>query len=133
VDVVSTRPQGKYGVGAGTSDAAAIVSGVVALVRARFPALSGPEVVRRITATATDKGRPGRDDEYGFGIVDPVAALTADVRPEPPPSSHAAVPSGGAEGGKAGGTGGAVVGGVAVGLVVLAGLVVWRRRRAVRD
>ncbi|GAB7043893.1 hypothetical protein JCM9533A_77440 [Catenuloplanes niger JCM 9533] len=67
--------------GTGTSGAAAIVSGVAALVWSRYPELSAAEVVRRMTATAVDKGAPGRDPEYGFGIVDPVAALTADVPP----------------------------------------------------
>jgi type VII secretion-associated serine protease mycosin len=85
VDIVSTAPFGKYDVSTGTSNATAIVAGVVALVRARYPQLSGPEVVRRITATAVDKGPPGRDDEYGFGIVNPVAALTADL-PDPSPA-----------------------------------------------
>ncbi len=67
--------------GTGTSGSAAIVSGVAALVWSRYPELSAVEVVHRMTATAVDKGAPGRDPEYGFGIVDPVAALTADVPP----------------------------------------------------
>jgi hypothetical protein len=53
--------------------------------------LSAVEVIHRLTATAIDKGAPGRDDEYGYGIVDPVAALTADVPPLPP--SPSAIPS----------------------------------------
>ncbi|GAA4246491.1 type VII secretion-associated serine protease mycosin [Dactylosporangium darangshiense] len=139
VDVVSTKPSGKYAVSSGTSDAAALVSGVVALVRAKYPSLSGPEVVHRITATATDKGRPGRDDEYGFGVVNPLAALTADLPPPQPSSSASAgappVPaSASAEGG---GTGGkpvkaAVVAAGGVALVLLAGLVLWRAARVRR-
>jgi hypothetical protein len=34
-----------------------------------------------LTATATDIGEPGRDDECGFGILNIVKALTADVPP----------------------------------------------------
>lgn len=83
VDIVAPRHDLLYGSGTGTSDAAAIVSGVVALVRAKYPNLSAREVVHRLTATAIDKGPPGRDDEYGYGIVNPVAALTADVPPLP--------------------------------------------------
>jgi hypothetical protein len=79
VDIVSSNPGGKYGKGVGTSAATAIIAGVAALVRAKYPELSAAEVVHRLTATATDKGPPGRDDEYGYGIVNPVAALTADV------------------------------------------------------
>jgi subtilisin family serine protease len=81
VDIVSTDAGGKYSKSFGTSDATAIVAGVAALVRSKFPQLSAREVIHRMTATAIDKGKPGRDDEYGYGIVNPVAALTADVPP----------------------------------------------------
>nr|WP_050777992.1 S8 family serine peptidase [Micromonospora sp. ATCC 39149] len=68
-----------YGVGDGTSDAAAIVSGVAALVRSRYPKLDAANVVNRLIRTARDRGAPGRDPEYGFGGVDVLAALTATV------------------------------------------------------
>jgi hypothetical protein len=64
----------------GTSEAAAVVSGVTALVRSKFPSDSADEVVNRLTTTATDRGAPGRDPRYGYGIVNPVRALSA---PEP--------------------------------------------------
>ena len=70
--------------GYGTSQSAAIVSGAAALVRAKFPNLSAAEVVHRLTATAIDKGPPGRDDQYGYGVVNIVGALTADVPPLKP-------------------------------------------------
>jgi subtilisin family serine protease len=63
----------------GTSDATAIIAGAAALVRARFPKLSAVEVIHRLTATADDKGPPGRDDQYGYGVINLVKALTADV------------------------------------------------------
>ncbi|MEV0157482.1 type VII secretion-associated serine protease mycosin [Micromonospora sp. NPDC050686] len=68
-----------YGWGDGTSDASAIVSGVAALIRARHPELDAPNVINRIIRTARDAGPEGRDPQYGFGLIDPVAALTADV------------------------------------------------------
>ncbi|MEH1098078.1 S8 family serine peptidase [Micromonospora sp. CPCC 205561] len=68
-----------YGIGSGTSDAAAIISGVAALVRARYPDLDAANVVNRLVRTARDKGPSGRDDRYGFGAVDPLAALTRSV------------------------------------------------------
>jgi type VII secretion-associated serine protease mycosin len=92
VDIVSTNAGGGYFKSFGTSDATAIIAGVAALVRSKFPQLSAREVVHRMTATAIDKGKPGRDDEYGYGIVNPVGALTADVRPlseSPAPGSPA--------------------------------------------
>ncbi|GAA3965681.1 type VII secretion-associated serine protease mycosin [Gordonia caeni] len=62
---------------AGTSYAAAYVSGVAALVRARYPRLSAAQVRERIVRTA--RGGPDHDAAVGFGVVDPVAALTADL------------------------------------------------------
>jgi len=62
---------------------------VAALVKAKFPNLSGREIYHRLTVTADDKGAPGRDNEYGFGIVNPVEALTADVPPLPAQTTNA--------------------------------------------
>ncbi|MFF3853816.1 S8 family serine peptidase [Micromonospora sp. NPDC002575] len=81
--IISTVPPpvspNGYGVGDGTSNAAAIVSGVAALVRSRYPRLDAANVVNRLIRTARDRGAPGRDPEYGFGGVDVLAALTAAV------------------------------------------------------
>jgi subtilisin family serine protease len=95
VDIYSTSFDGKYYRGTGTSASTAIVAGAAALVRSRFPDLSAAEVVHRLTATATDKGAPGRDPEYGFGVLNLVAALTADVPPLPPSGPARPGPSGG--------------------------------------
>ncbi|WP_432956732.1 type VII secretion-associated serine protease mycosin [Micromonospora haikouensis] len=81
VDIYSTSYGGKYSKGTGTSSATAIVAGAAALVRSKYPDLPASEVVHRLTATAVDKGPPGRDDEYGYGVINLVAALTADVPP----------------------------------------------------
>ncbi|MCL7458905.1 S8 family serine peptidase [Micromonospora sp. MSM11] len=81
VDIYSTSVDGKYRKGTGTSDSTAIVAGAAALIRSRYPYLPASEVSHRLTATAIDKGPPGRDDEYGHGVIDLVAALTADVPP----------------------------------------------------
>ena len=94
VDIHSTSYDGKYFRGtAGTSGATAIVAGAAALVRSKYPDLSAQEVVHRLTATATDKGPQGRDPEYGFGVVNLVAALTADVPPLQPTGGPSATPS----------------------------------------
>ncbi|MEU8087571.1 S8 family serine peptidase [Micromonospora sp. NPDC049101] len=81
VDIYSTSYDGKYSKGTGTSSATAIVAGAAALIRSKYPYLPAREVAHRLTATAVDKGPPGRDDEYGYGVIDLVAALTADVPP----------------------------------------------------
>jgi len=67
---------------AGTSFSAAIVSGVAALVRAKYPQLSAYQVINRLERTARAPAR-GVDNQVGYGVVDPVAALTWDV-PEGP-------------------------------------------------
>lgn len=68
---------------AGTSFSAAIVSGVAALVRAKYPQLTAHQVINRLLATARAPAR-GVDNQIGHGIVDPVAALTFDIPPGEP-------------------------------------------------
>jgi subtilisin family serine protease len=82
----------------GTSFATALVSGVAALLRARFPEMPAAEVVHRLRATAVPLGAV-RDDRVGAGIVDPFAALTAQLpagtgtaTPSPPTGSVAVQP-----------------------------------------
>ncbi|GAA0417155.1 type VII secretion-associated serine protease [Actinoplanes capillaceus] len=81
VDITTTDLSNRYGKGSGTSEATAIVSGAAALVRAKFPDLSAAEVIHRLTATADDNGPPGRDDQCGYGVLNVVKALTAEVPP----------------------------------------------------
>lgn len=64
----------------GTSFSAAYVSGVTALVRAKYPALTAHQIINRILQTAHNPPR-GVDNQVGYGVVDPVAALTFDVPP----------------------------------------------------
>jgi type VII secretion-associated serine protease mycosin len=92
VDIMSLQarnidPTG-YTRGGGTSDATAIIAGVAALIRAKYPELSAEDVINRMIATADDRGTPGRDNEYGHGIINPLAALTADIPPLNPPTTN---------------------------------------------
>ncbi|HNP55333.1 MAG TPA: type VII secretion-associated serine protease mycosin [Gordonia sp. (in: high G+C Gram-positive bacteria)] len=84
----------------GTSFATAYVSATVALVRARYPHLDARAVMRRITATATGSG-DGPDPRTGHGVIDPLAALTAQIpdvgdaraqRFSPPPAARGTNP-----------------------------------------
>jgi membrane-anchored mycosin MYCP len=78
VDVTSTAPGG-YSVNdlSGTSFATAYVSGVVALVRSRYPSLSVQAVVNRIKETADGSTGPGTGD----GLVNPLQAVIAILPP----------------------------------------------------
>lgn len=81
---LTLRPGGETRPGGGTSAATAVVSGVVALVRAEYPDASAREVVARVLATVEDLGDSGRDDATGYGMVRPYEALTADVPADAP-------------------------------------------------
>ena len=71
-------PDNSLLVPSGTSFSTAIVSGVAALVRAKYPQLSAHQVINRLERTARAPAR-GVDNQVGYGTVDPVAALTWDV------------------------------------------------------
>jgi serine protease len=61
----------------GTSMSASHVSGVAAMVIASGvlgPAPTPAQVLDRLKATARDLGAPGRDDEFGYGLIDAAAA-----------------------------------------------------------
>ncbi|GIF11235.1 hypothetical protein Ate01nite_12670 [Actinoplanes teichomyceticus] len=77
-ELVGARPGGYWKV-QGTSFAAPMVTGTAALIRSRWPDMPAGEVINRIIRTAKDRGAPGRDDVFGFGMVDPAEALTATV------------------------------------------------------
>ncbi|WP_067561667.1 type VII secretion-associated serine protease mycosin [Nocardia acidivorans] len=68
----------------GTSFAAPYVSGLAALLRAKFPDMSAQQIMDRITRTAHAPGPgAGRDDRIGYGLIDPLAALTAQLPAQP--------------------------------------------------
>jgi subtilisin family serine protease len=95
-DILVPVPDGKYQLMSGTSFSAAFVSGIAALVLERGPALKPAEVRRILTGTARDLGAPGRDDLFGAGEADALAAVMAaanapvaaatDKLPQPAPT-----------------------------------------------
>lgn len=62
---------GTNGIGAvtGTSPAAAVVSGGIALLKQAWPQLSSAQMVQLVKTTATDMGAKGVDEVYGWGMV----------------------------------------------------------------
>jgi membrane-anchored mycosin MYCP len=76
VNQTSAKP-GEEGAIQGTSFAAPYVAGLAALLKERFPNLTAEQIMHRIKATAQHPAGPGgRNLEVGYGMIDPVAALT---------------------------------------------------------
>jgi type VII secretion-associated serine protease mycosin len=80
VKVIGAGPNDTYWVGDGTSPATAFVSGVVALIRSRYPGLQPALVTQAIVASTAARPSSGYDPGVGFGEVDAVAALAAAHR-----------------------------------------------------
>jgi type VII secretion-associated serine protease mycosin len=78
-DLVGVLPDGGYVQWSGTSAATPIVAGLVALIRSEFPELDAANVIERLIRTADPNGHDVPGPLYGWGIIDPVPALTADV------------------------------------------------------
>lgn len=61
----------------GTSMAAPHIAGVAALMVQANPNLTVDEIKRILESTAIDKGTTGKDNDYGYGFVDALAAVNA--------------------------------------------------------
>ncbi|MCP4626782.1 MAG: S8 family serine peptidase [bacterium] len=59
----------------GTSMAAPHVSGVAALIKSIHPDWGPDEIKEALVETAVDLGEEGKDDYYGYGLVDAAAAV----------------------------------------------------------
>ncbi len=79
VDIPSTIPGGSFAFASGTSMAAPQVAGVAALLLALDPSLSAADVRGLLAASSVDMGAPGRDWDYGFGLVNARRALDLAV------------------------------------------------------
>lgn len=76
---------------AGSSFAAAFVSGTAALVRSRYPQLTAPQVIARLVETAHRPAR-GENNLVGAGLLDPVAAVSSEIDPKPAPGGASSMP-----------------------------------------
>jgi subtilisin family serine protease len=86
---------GGYGLGTGTSDAAALVSGAAALAWSINPNLTPDEVRDILFSTATDLGDPGWDQVYGNGLLNIGAVAEAAYATTPEPATLVMLAAGG--------------------------------------
>jgi type VII secretion-associated serine protease mycosin len=75
VSVPAEGRDGQYWWVSGTSPACALVAGVAALIKSRYPGLPPNLVASALTSTTTNRPNGGYDSQVGFGIVDAAAAL----------------------------------------------------------
>jgi len=80
VDVIGDAPGGGFLDAAGTSPAAALVSGVVALIRSRYPKLSPALVEQALITAAARRPAGGYSTGTGFGEVNAATAVAAAGR-----------------------------------------------------
>ncbi|WP_376791875.1 S8 family peptidase [Thermoflexus sp.] len=91
VNILSTYLAPYYADASGTSMAAPHVAGVAGLVWSSQPTYSANRVCGLLLGTARDLGSAGRDDFYGYGLVDAYAAALA-AAPSGSPSSPPPLP-----------------------------------------
>jgi type VII secretion-associated serine protease mycosin len=80
VNVPAQGTDGQYWLVSGTSPACALVAGVAALIKSRYPRLAPGLVDQALTFTAQNGPSGGYNARIGFGTVDAAAALTAAGR-----------------------------------------------------
>jgi type VII secretion-associated serine protease mycosin len=88
VDMISTVPKGGHCSDNGTSFSAPYVAGLAALIKAKHPDWTARQIVAQIEQTA-ERTTAGHDRLVGWGVVDPVRALTQDEHPLESPSPQA--------------------------------------------
>ena len=93
VDMISTVPGGGHCADNGTSFSAPYVAGVAALVKAKHKDWTQEQIVAQIEQTA-ERTIGGHDHLVGWGVVDPVRALTEDDKPVEKPVAHEGVDKG---------------------------------------
>ncbi len=75
VNITSSSKNGSYSTQSGTSMSAGVISGVASLILEKNPLLLPSEVKNLIASSALDLGVKGKDELYGFGLIDANKAL----------------------------------------------------------
>ncbi|GII85829.1 type VII secretion-associated serine protease [Sphaerisporangium siamense] len=80
VDIYGAGPGDQYWVGRGTSQATALVSGVAALIKAKYPRMTPALVTQALTTGVVRHPPQGYDPGTGFGVVNAARALAEAAR-----------------------------------------------------
>jgi subtilisin family serine protease len=80
MQILAQGRDGRYWTVDGTSPACALVAGVAALIKSRYPRISPTLALDALTTTARNSPQGGYNERTGFGTVDAAAALRAAGR-----------------------------------------------------
>ncbi|MVO99408.1 S8 family peptidase [Paenibacillus lutrae] len=75
VSIASTYPSNQYAALSGTSMACPHVTALAALLRSANPSLKNTEIMDIMRQTAQDLGSEGRDNDFGYGLIDVERAI----------------------------------------------------------
>lgn len=78
-ELYGSYPGGKIAKWSGSSAAAPLVSGLVAMMRQQDPEASANDIIFRLISTARDYGEAGFDQTYGYGFPNLTAALASGL------------------------------------------------------
>ena len=98
VGVFSTYKNGQYATLDGTSMATPHAAGVCALIWSTGQFTTATAVRNQLTSTATDIGAAGRDNKFGFGLINADAATNVGPPPNQAPTANANGPYSGQTG-----------------------------------
>ncbi|XJZ26975.1 Ig-like domain-containing protein [Bacillota bacterium Lsc_1132] len=95
VNVVSTYLNNNYAIGSGTSQAAPHVTGLLALLKQKYPTKTNDELFAILKSYAKDLGTAGKDTWYGYGFAQFQATnLPSNTNVTPPATGTSLPPKG---------------------------------------
>lgn len=69
INIISTYLYDSYGTSSGTSQASPHITGMLAILKQKYPAMTSSELRTELRNHVQDLGEPGRDSLYGHGFI----------------------------------------------------------------